>query len=72
MKNFFKKKQEDEALENFYEEYDFKKIKNDSHEGSVSNQLNFLYDGKNENFTRAANFISLNNDNIEFIAFHFF
>ena len=57
-----KKKQEDEALENFKEEYGFEEIKDAFDEGSVPNQLGFFYGGQNENFARAA-------DNREFIAF---
>ena len=64
-----KKKQEDEALKNFKEEYGFEEIKDASDEGSVPNQLDFFYGGQNENFTRAANFLSLSKDNREFIAF---
>ena len=64
-----KKKQEDEALENFKEEYGFEEIKDAFDEGSVPNQLDFFYGGQNENFTHAVNFLSLSNDNREFIAF---
>ena len=66
-----KKKQEDEALEKFYKECDFEEIKDGFHEGSLPNQLNFLHGGQSENFAHADNFISLNHDNREFIAFHF-
>ena len=38
-------------------------------EGSAPNQLDFFYGGQNENFTLAADFLSLNNDYREFIAF---
>ena len=64
-----KKKQEDESLENFKEEYNFEEIKDAFDEGSVPNQLDFFYGGQNENFTHAVNFLSLSNDNREFIAF---
>ena len=64
-----KKKQEDEALENFKEGYGFEEIKDAFDEGSVPNNLDFFSGGQNENLTRAANFLSLNNGNREFIAF---
>ena len=64
-----KKKQEDEALKNFKEEYGFEEIKDAFDEDSVPNQLDFFYGGQNENFTHAVNFLSLSNDNREFIAF---
>ena len=63
------KKQEEEALENFKEEYGFEEVKDAFEEGSVPNQLDFFYGGQNENFTHAVNFLSLSNDNREFIAF---
>ena len=49
-----KKKQEDEALKNFKEEYGFEEIKDAFDEGSVPNQLGFFYGGQNENFAHAA------------------
>ena len=66
---FVKKKKQDGALENFKEEYGFEEIKDASNKGSVLNQLDFFYGGQNENFTHAVNFLSLSNDNREFIAF---
>ena len=65
-----KKKQEDETLENFKEEYGFEKIKDAFDEGSLPNQLHFFYGGQNENFTHAVNFLSLSNDNREFLIFY--
>ena len=64
-----KKKQEDEALENTEEKFGFEEIKDAFDEGSAPNQLDFFYGGQNENFTHAVNFLSLSNDNTEFIAF---
>ena len=63
------KKQEEEALENFKEEYGFEEVKDAFDEGFVPNQLDFFYGKQNENFTCAADFLSLNNDSREFIAF---
>ena len=67
----YKKKQKDEVLENF-KEYGFEEIKDAFDEGSVPNQLNFFYVGQNETFTHAVNFLSLSNNNREFIAFLIF
>ena len=61
------KKLEDEALENIKEEYGFEEIKNAFDEASVPEQLEFFYGGNNENFVRACNSLSLNEDNNEFI-----
>ena len=63
------KKLEDEALENIKEEYGFEEIKSAFDEASVPEQLEFFYGGNNENFVRACNFLSLNEDNNEFIYF---
>ena len=63
------KKLEDEALENIKEEYGFEEIKNAFDEASVPEQLEFFYGDNNENFVRACNFLSLNEDNNEFISF---
>ena len=69
-KNFVnKKKLEDEALENIKEEYGFKEIKDPIDEASVPHQLDFFYCGSNENFVQTCKFLSLNNENREFIAF---
>ena len=67
----YKKKQKDEVLENF-KEYGFEEIKDAFDEGSVPNQLDFFYVGQNETFTHAVNFLSLSNNNREFIAFLIF
>ena len=63
------KKLEDEALENIKEEYGFEEIKNAFDEASVPEQLEFYYGRNNENFVRACNFLSLNEDNNEFVSF---
>ena len=69
-KNFVnKKKLEDEALENIKEEYGFKEIKDPIDEASVPHQLDFFYCGSNEKFVQTCKFLSLNNENREFIAF---
>ena len=64
-----KKQQEDEVLEQIKEEYNFDEIKNAFDEGTVPQQLDFFYGGENSNFNRAAEFLSLSNENREFIAF---
>ena len=64
-----KKKLDDEALENIKEEYGFEEIKDAFDEPAVPHQLDFLYSGANESSVNACNFLSLNNDNREFIAF---
>ena len=69
-KNFVnKKKLEDEALENMKEEYGFEEIKDAIDEASVPHQLDFFYCGSNEKFVQTCKFLSLNNENREFIAF---
>ena len=60
---------EDEVLEQIKEEYNFDEIKNAFDEGTVPQQLDFFYGGENSNFNRAAEFLSLSNNNKEFIAF---
>ena len=63
------KKLEDEALENIKEEYGIEEIKNTFDEDSVPEHLEFFYDGNNENFVRACNLLSLNEDSNQFISF---
>ena len=64
-----KKQQEDEALEQIKKEYNFDEIKDVFDEGTVTQQLDFFYGGENSNFNRAVEFLSLSNENREFIAF---
>ena len=61
------KKLEDEA--HIKEEYGFEEIKYAFDEASLPEQLEVFYGGNNENFVRACNFLSLNEDNNEFIYF---
>ena len=64
-----KKQQEDEVLEQIKGEYNFDEIKDAFDEGTVPQQLDFLFGGENRNFNRAIEFLSLSNKNREFIAF---
>ena len=63
------KKLEDETVENIKEEYNFEEIKDAFNEPSVPQNLEFLYSGDNYNFVQTCNFLSLNEDNNEFISF---
>ena len=63
------KQQEDVALEQIKEDYNFDEIKDAFDEGTVPQQLDFFYGGENSNFNRAIEFLSLSNENREFIAF---
>ena len=63
------KKLEDEAFENIKEEYGFEEIKDAFDEASFPEQLEFFYGGDKDNFVQAYNFLSLNEDNNEFISF---
>ena len=66
-----KKQQEDEVLEQIKEEYNFDEIK-DAFDGStVPQQLDFFYGSENSHFNRAVEFLSLSNENREFIAFYY-
>ena len=64
-----KKQQEDEVLEQIKEEYNFDEIKDAFDEGTITQQLDFFYGGEDSNFNRAVEFLSLSNENREFIAF---
>ena len=57
------KKLEDETLENIKKEYNFDEIEDAFDEASVPKQLEFFYDGNNDNFIQACNFLSPNEDN---------
>ena len=63
------KKLEDDALENKKEEYGFEEIQDVFDEASVPQQLKFFYGGDNNNFVRACNILSLNEDSNVFICF---
>ena len=63
-----KKQQEDEVLEQIKEEYNSDEIKNAFDEGTIPQQVDFFYGGVNSNFNRAVEFLSLSNENREFIA----
>ena len=63
------KELQDATLEQIKEEYDFNEIKDAFNEASVPAQLDFFYSGENSNFVWATEFLSLNQENREFIAF---
>ena len=63
------KQQEDEVLEKIKEEYDFDEFKDVFDEGTVPQQLDFFYGGENSSFNRTVEFLSLSNENREFIVF---
>ena len=63
------KKLEDDALENKKEEYGFEEIQDVFDEASAPQQLKFFYGGDNNNFVRACNILSLNEDSNVFISF---
>ena len=64
------KELEDKNIEEIKEEYEFDKIKDVFDEGTIPSQLEFFYGGKHlpENFIRACNFLSLNDENIGFVS----
>ena len=64
-----KKQQEDAVLEQIKEDYNFDEIKDAFHEGAVPHQLDFFYGGENSNINQAIEFLSLSNENREFLAF---
>ena len=63
------KELEDKNLEEIKKEYNFDDIKDASDHAAVPAQLEFFYGGDDENFVRACNFLSLNEDNNEFVLF---
>ena len=63
------KELENKTLENIKDEYNFDEIKDAFDDASVPKQLEFFYGGNNDNFIQACNFLSLNEDNNEFISF---
>ena len=64
-----KKEEEDAALEQIMEDYNFDETKDSFGEGGVPHQLDFFYSGENNNFNQATEFLSPSNENREFIAF---
>ena len=64
-----KKEEEDVALEKIKEEYNFYAIKDAFDEGDVPAQVEFFYDGENEDLVQAVEFPSLSADNREFVTF---
>ena len=64
-----KKEEEDVALEKIKEEYNFDAIKDAFDEGDVPPQVEFFYDGDNEDFVQAVEFPSPSADNREFVTF---
>ena len=68
--NFITSKElEEKTLENIKEEYNFDEIKDAFDDAVVPHQLEFFYGGDNDNFIRACNFLSINEDNNEFVSF---
>ena len=68
--NFVTSKElEDKTLENIKEEYNFDEIKDVFDDTVVPYQLEFFYGGDNGNFIRACNFLSIDEDNNEFVSF---
>ena len=65
------KELEDKNIEEIKEEYKFDKIKDVFEEDAIPPQLDFFYGGEHlsENFIRAYNFLSLNDENIGFADF---
>ena len=61
------KELEEKTLENIKEEYNFDEIKDAFDDAVVPHQLEFFYDRDNDNFIRACNFLSINEDNNEFV-----
>ena len=64
-----KKEEEDAALEQIKEDYNFDETKDSFGEGGVPHQLEFFYSGENNSFNQATEFLSQSNENREFIAF---
>ena len=63
------KKLQDKTLEQIKEEYKFDEIKDAFDEGNKTPQLDLFFRGDNNNFVQACNFLSLNEDNNEFVFF---
>ena len=67
---FINKKQQEHAIfKQIKEDYNFDEIKDAFDEGAVPHQLDFFYGGENSNFNQAIEFLSLSNENREFLAF---
>ena len=60
---------EDKTLEQIKEQNNFDEIKDAFDDGKTPPQLEFLFGGDNNNFVQACNFLSLNEDNNEFVSF---
>ena len=60
---------EDKTLEQIKEEYNFDEIKDAFDDGKIPPQLEFSFGSDNDNFVQACNFLSLNEDNNEFVSF---
>ena len=60
---------EEKTLENIKEENNFHETKGISDDAVVPHQLEFFYDGDSDNFIRACNVLSINEDNNEFVSF---
>ena len=68
--NFVTSKElEEKTFENITQEYNFHEIRDAFDDAVVPHQLEFFYGGDNDNFIRACNFLSINEDNNEFVPF---
>ena len=60
---------EEKTIGQIKEEYNFDKIKDGFDHAAVPVQSEFFYDGDNESFVKACNFLSSNEDKNEFVSF---
>ena len=60
---------QEKTIEQIKDEYNFDDIKDAFDEGKIPPQLEYFFGGHNDNFVHACNFLSLNEDNNEFISF---
>ena len=68
--NFVTSKElEEKTLENVKEEYNSDEIKDAFDDAVVLHQLEFFYGADNDNFIRACNFLSINEDSCKFVSF---
>ena len=68
--NFITSKElEEKTLENIKEEYNFDAVKDAFDNATVPHQLEFFCGEDNDNFIRSCNFLSINEDNNEFVSF---
>ena len=60
---------EDKTNDQIEDEYNYDQIKDAFTKGQIPSQLEFFFSGDNDNFVNASNFLSLNEDNNEFVSF---